>query len=197
MVARRRWPGRASRCGCAGRHRPSRRDLARAAATWVAPLALAPPLFSRDVYSYLAQGAIFARGLDPYRLGPADGAGHRRPAGPQHPRALARHPAPYGPLFLMIGRSVTALTGEDVLLGVLAYRIVALAGLAMIVWALPRLARRVGADPDRALWWGAANPLVLFHVVSGAHNDGLMIGLMLAGLEIGLRGRRRPTPSRS
>jgi alpha-1,6-mannosyltransferase len=40
----------------------------------------------------------------------------------------------------------------------------------------------VGADPDRALWWGAANPLVLFHVVGGAHNDGLMVGLMAAGL---------------
>jgi alpha-1,6-mannosyltransferase len=46
----------------------------------------------------------------------------------------------------------------------------------------------VGANPDRALWWGAANPLVLFHVVGGAHNDGLMVGLMLAGLEIGLAG---------
>jgi hypothetical protein len=46
-------------------------------------------------------------------------------------------PTPYGPLFLMIGRSVTELTDKDILLGVLAYRIVALAGLAMIVWALP------------------------------------------------------------
>ena len=47
------------------RRPPSRPELARAAATWAAPLLFAPPLFSRDVYSYLAQGAIFARGLDP------------------------------------------------------------------------------------------------------------------------------------
>ena len=175
--------------------RPSRRDLARAASTWVAPLLFTSPLFSRDVYSYLAQGAILARGLDPYRLGPAMALGIDDPLVRSIPDLWRNTPAPYGPLFLTIGRSVTALTGKDVLLGVLAYRIVALAGLALVVWALPRLARRVGADPDRALWWGAANPLVLFHVVGGAHNDGLMMGLMLAGLEIGLGGvaaRRHP-----
>ena len=170
------------------RQLPSRRELARAAATWLAPLLFAPPLFSRDVYSYLAQGAIFARGLDPYRLGPALALGIDDPLVRSIPGLWRNTPAPYGPLFLLIGRSIADLTGKDVLLGVLAYRIVALAGLAMIVWALPRLARRVGADPDRALWWGAANPLVLFHVVGGAHNDGLMVGLMLAGLEIGLAG---------
>jgi alpha-1,6-mannosyltransferase len=61
----------------------------------------------------------------------------------------------------------------------------------MIIWALPRLARRFGADPVSALWLGAANPLVLFHLVSGVHNEALMIGLMLVGLEVGL-GRSWP-----
>jgi alpha-1,6-mannosyltransferase len=166
----------------------SRPELARTAATWAAPLLFAPPLFSRDVYSYLAQGAIFTRGLDPYRLGPAVALGIDDPLVRSIPDLWRDTPDPYGPLFLMIGRAVGDLTGEDVLLGVLAYRIVELVGLAMIVWALPRLARRVRADPDRALWWGAANPLVLLHVVGGAHNDGLMVGLMLAGVEVGLAG---------
>src|SRR6266480_4799664 len=40
-------------------------------AWWTAPLVLAPPLFSRDVYSYLAQGALVGRGLDAYAVGPA------------------------------------------------------------------------------------------------------------------------------
>ena len=57
----------------------------------------------------------------------------------------------------MIGREITALTGDDVVTGVLAYRGVALCGLALTAWALPRLARRMGADPDHALWLGAAN----------------------------------------
>jgi alpha-1,6-mannosyltransferase len=35
-----------------------RTDLRTTLLLWVAPLAVIPPLFSRDVYSYLAQGAI-------------------------------------------------------------------------------------------------------------------------------------------
>src|SRR5689334_2329218 len=34
---------------------PNRGELVRTATLWAAPLAIAPPLFSRDVYSYLAQ----------------------------------------------------------------------------------------------------------------------------------------------
>src|SRR5262249_24301776 len=37
---------------------------------WVAPLVLAPPMFSRDIYSYLAQGALVGHGLDAYVVGP-------------------------------------------------------------------------------------------------------------------------------
>ena len=38
---------------------------------WAAPILLAPPLFSRDVYSYAAQGQMVARGLNPYLHGPS------------------------------------------------------------------------------------------------------------------------------
>ena len=169
---------------------PNRGELVRAATLWAAPLAIAPPLFSRDVYSYLAQGATLARGLDPYRLGPEDALGANDALVRGIPELWRHTPSPYGPLFLLLGRGLAAATGQDVVAGLLAYRLIALLGLALMVWALPRLARRAGVDPNNALWLGAANPLVLFHVISGAHNDGLMIGLMLAGLEIGLRGGR-------
>ncbi|MDT0550655.1 polyprenol phosphomannose-dependent alpha 1,6 mannosyltransferase MptB, partial [Streptomyces lonegramiae] len=33
---------------------------------WLAPLLLSVPLFSRDTYSYLAQGALLRDGFDPY-----------------------------------------------------------------------------------------------------------------------------------
>ena len=42
-----------------------------ASAVWTAPVLLSPPLFTRDVYSYLGQGALALRGLDPYQLGPS------------------------------------------------------------------------------------------------------------------------------
>ncbi len=47
-----------------------------------------------------------------------------------------------------------------------------------------------------ALWLGAANPLVLFHLVAGIHNEALMIGLMLAGVELALRAVEGKDPIR-
>ncbi len=165
----------------------SRVQLDRTLVMWVVPLLVAPPMFSRDVYSYLAQSAMADRGLDPYVLGPADALGVDNPLVRGIPTIWRNTPAPYGPLFLTLGRPIDWIAGNDVVLGALLHRTLALAGLVLIVWALPRLARRVGISPVFALWLGAANPLVLFHLVSGAHNEALMIGLMLTGLELGLR----------
>ncbi|PRC62061.1 hypothetical protein C6A85_05105, partial [Mycobacterium sp. ITM-2017-0098] len=53
-------------------------------------------------------------------------------------------PAPYGPLFLWIGRGISRLTGENIVEAVLFHRLVVLLGVGMIVWATPRLARRCG-----------------------------------------------------
>src|SRR5699024_427169 len=58
----------------------------------------------------------------------------------------------------------------------------------MAVWAIPHLARRCGVHPVPALWLGALNPIVLFHVVSGMHNEALLVGIMLVAVELGLRG---------
>ena len=48
-----------------------RHRLVPMAAWWSAPLLLMPPLFSRDAWSYAAQGALVAKGYDPYSVGPA------------------------------------------------------------------------------------------------------------------------------
>ncbi|QJY48837.1 polyprenol phosphomannose-dependent alpha 1,6 mannosyltransferase MptB [Pseudonocardia broussonetiae] len=170
---------------------PSRAELGRTALLWALPLAIAPPVFSRDVYSYLAQGAVLARGLDPYALGPAEALGMDDPLVRSIPAMWRDTPSPYGPLFLGLARGVAVLAGDDVALGVLVHRVLALAGLALVVAALPALARRCGVDPRYALWCGAAHPLVLFHLVGGVHNDALMLGLLLAGLELGLRAGER------
>ncbi|HZG89924.1 MAG TPA: polyprenol phosphomannose-dependent alpha 1,6 mannosyltransferase MptB [Pseudonocardia sp.] len=181
------WVGKMLRARGAVAPAPNPAQLARTAVLWAIPLAVAPPMFSRDVYSYLAQSAILDRGLDPYVLGPAEALGVEDPLTRSIPTIWRDTPAPYGPLFLLLGRGVTVLAGNDVVFGVLVHRVLALAGLAMIIWALPRLAARCGLDRGLALWLGAANPLVLFHLVSGIHNEALMVGLMLAGMEIGLR----------
>lgn len=168
-------------------HRLTRSQLDRTLLLWIIPLSVAPPLFSNDVYSYLAQSEIAARGIDPYKEGPVAGLGIDNVLTNNVPTIWRDTPAPYGPLFLWVGRGIAHLTGDNIIAGVWVHRLLALAGVALIVWALPRLSVRCGVAPVSALWLGAANPLVLFHLVGGVHNDALMLGLMLAGLEFALR----------
>jgi len=169
-------------------------QMARTLVMWTAPLVFTVPMFSKDVYSYLAQSEIAARGLDPYTVGPAEALGNADPLTRSVPTMWRDTPSPYGPLFLVVGRGITWITGEHVVMGVAFHRLLALLGFAMIVWALPRLARRFGINPVSALWLGAANPLVLFHLVVGVHNESLAIGLMLVGIELGLRRMPRCAP---
>lgn len=176
--------------------RLTRSQLDRTLLLWILPLCVAPPMFSRDVYSYLAQSEITARGLDPYAIGPAGALGVDNVLTRTVPNIWRDTPAPYGPLFLWMGKGITWLTGENIVAGIFLHRLLALAGVAMIVWALPRLARRCGVAAVSALWLGAANPLLLFHLVAGIHNEALMIGLMLAGTELALRAIESSAPLR-
>src|ERR1700710_2541639 len=65
-----------------------------------------------------------------------------------------------------------------------------LPGLALLLWATPRIARHLGANVPIALWVCALNPLVIIHLMGGVHNEMLMVGLMAAG--IALTFARRP-----
>ncbi|MBH0774839.1 polyprenol phosphomannose-dependent alpha 1,6 mannosyltransferase MptB [Nocardia sp. NEAU-351] len=176
--------------------RLTRSQLDRTLLLWIIPLSVAPPMFSQDVYSYLAQGEIAARGLDPYDVGPVQGLGQDHVLTRSVPNIWQNTPAPYGPLSLWFGKGIAALTGENMLAGVLLHRVLALIGVACVVWALPRLAQRCRVSPVAALWLGAANPLVIFHLVSGVHNEAMMIGLMLVGLELCLAAVSRTGPLR-
>jgi alpha-1,6-mannosyltransferase len=175
-----------------GRRRMSRGDLDRTLLLWVLPLLIAPPMYSKDVYSYLAQSQISLQGLDPYKVGPASGLGLGHVFTLSVPSLWRETPAPYGPLFLWIGRGISALTGQNIVAAVLCHRLVVLIGVGLIVWATPRLARRCGVAEVSALWLGAANPLLIMHLVAGIHNEALMLGLMLTGAEFALRGIDSP-----
>jgi alpha-1,6-mannosyltransferase len=171
-----------------GSHRMSRGQLDRTLLLWMLPLLVAPPMYSKDVYSYLAQSQIAADGLDPYRVGPAPGLGLDHVFTLSVPSLWRETPAPYGPLFLWVGSGISRLTGENIVAAVLCHRLLVLLGVVLIVWAVPRLARRCGVAEVSALWLGAANPLLLMHLVAGIHNEAMMLGLMLAGTEFALRG---------
>ncbi len=95
-------------------------------------------------------------------------------------------PAPYGPVFVVLAGAAVAMAGTLVsTLTVL--RLIALLGVVLTAACLPALARRCGAPEGRALWLVLGCPLVAVHLVSGAHNDALMVGLLVAGLLLVVR----------
>ena len=155
---------------------------------WLVPTLLVPPLFSRDPYSYYIQGRLMAEGLDPYTNGAAAVDGWFR-AGVDP--MWAETPTPYGPLFLVIERAVVAIADTPYWSAV-GFRLVALVGIALAAWAVPKLADLHGINPAAAVWLSVLNPLVLLHFALGAHNDALMVGLMLCGLLAAMRLRAIP-----
>jgi hypothetical protein len=163
------------------------RPLVRIAAAWAVPLAIGPPLFSRDVYSYAAQGFMVTRHINPYTSGPM--ALHAAKYVTPVSKIWLGTRCPYGPLFLRLAQLAVGVTGRSLLGAILVLRLYEILGVVLIAAALPTLARSVGKDPARAIWLGVCNPLVLFHFVGGAHNDSLMVGLLVAGLAVATKKR--------
>lgn len=155
------------------------RDIQRILFAWVTPLVFAGPLASRDVYSYLMQGAMVRDGFDPYTEGAAVNPG---PFLLEVSQDWRNTTTPYGPLHLWIGELVTGLVGDNVTAGVAAYKVLSLLGFITIAWSIPRIASKLGADPAVALWLGVANPVIILHLIGGMHNESLMVGLVSIGL---------------
>ena len=154
----------------------------RAVFSWVVPLMVAPPLFSNDGWSYAAQGAMTRMGLSPYIWTPSILTGPLNEAVDPMWRTT---PAPYGPVPLLWGGAAAMVT-QDPLMLVLLHRLLALAGLAMLAWAVPRLARWSGVDPARASALALGSPLVIGSGIGGLHNDMAMVGLMAVALVVGV-----------
>ena len=143
---------------------------------FVVLFAALPVLLSHDVYSYVDYARLGVRhGLDPYVHPPL-----AAPADPAFPYVTwPDTTSAYGPLFTLatyplawfpVGAAVAALKAVAAL---------SVLGLALIV---SRLAAWRGVDPLRAAAFVALNPLVLVHVVGGAHNDGLAMLLATLGV---------------
>ena len=156
------------------------RHVRLAGGLWAAPLVLAPPLFSSDGWSYAAQGVLAEHGFSPYEYGPYVLTGPIE----QAVDPLWRYtPTPYGPLPLWWGEGIAHLTSSPLAL-VIGHRLLALVGVALLAWAMPRLAGWTGANPAIATGLVVASPLVLTSGVAGLHNDVLMAGLMASALAL-------------
>jgi hypothetical protein len=149
------------------------------AAIWAAPLMFAPPLGSRDVYAYACQGALWLDGKDVYATGVADGG---CPWTASVPELWWHTPTPYGPVAVVLNGAAVevarVLSGNDhtqLIFAITVLRLFAVGGLALVAWGMARL-------PVQQRWLGLITPLVAITAVSGAHNDALVAGLVVAGL---------------
>lgn len=144
---------------------------------------LAPPLLSGDVFSYLSYARLGAlHGIDPYVHGPIAARGD-----PAFALTSWKHAASaYGPLFTVASYPLAQLSLP---LAIWTLKLLAAAsslGCVALVW---RIAGQVGVSRARAVAVYGLNPIVLVWTLGGAHNDLLMLLLVLAGVSLALASR--------
>ncbi|HVD68034.1 MAG TPA: hypothetical protein VNF25_04985, partial [Actinomycetota bacterium] len=129
-----------------------------------------PLLFSRDVYSYAYYGRIVSTyGGNPYVLTPSDfplnGLWHLTWPG------WRETPSVYGPLFTWMSALMTRIVKDPSEVVASFQLLAALASLGTVA-VVGRLVQKV--RPERtafAIAMIGCNPIVVYHVVGGGHND--------------------------
>ncbi len=156
---------------------------------WSLPFFLGVPVFSRDIYSYIAQGELVRHGLNPYVATPS--ALGTTNVVQSIAQVWQNTPSPYGPLLTMHGHLLSFVFGHSLIGQVLVYRGAAILGVVALSLALVPLAKKRSVDPVRALWLVTLSPLLLISVVSTAHNDVYMLALIIGGILLADHGHRR------
>lgn len=156
--------------------RLSRRAVAACIVAGVTLFALAPPLLSQDAFSYIAYARLdVVHGLDPYTHSPSD-----IPQDAVYPFAGSKDfTSVYGPLFTVATFLLAKTSVPFAFWTLKAIAALATLGIVALVWWC---AERLGRDPRPAAVAVGLNPLVLVHVVGGAHNDALTVLLWMAGV---------------
>jgi alpha-1,6-mannosyltransferase len=142
-----------------------------------------PPLTSADVLMYAAYGRLQAIGRNPYEITPAEVfRGQFDPVLRWTERPWQDTPSVYGPITSWTQLAANKLGGEnmhDIVFWLQVFSVVpfilACAGVVMLAHGDPR---RQG----RAALLTIANPLLIWAVVAGAHNEALAVMFAVAGL---------------
>ena len=133
-----------------------------------------PPFLSTDVFDNLARGRVEAvHGANPYSMPPAQF--------PEDPFTEAanwtKYGNPYGPVSSLVQTGLCTVTGDNVWVGVYAFKL--LCGLCHLAtaWLIYLAVARLRPEPDHArlayflyLW----NPWILLETAGNAHNDAVM-----------------------
>jgi hypothetical protein len=147
---------------------------------------LAPPLLSQDVFSYISYARLdVVHSLSPYSHSP-----DTVPTDAAFPYAGSKDATSvYGPLFTLATYPLAKLSVPAAFWTLKC--VAALASLGVVALAAG-CARRLRSEPTFVALAVGLNPLVLVHVVGGAHNDAVVMLFVLAAMLVALGpGRER------
>jgi alpha-1,6-mannosyltransferase len=144
-----------------------------------------PVLLSTDVFSYIAYARMgVEHGINPYLHGPL---------------AIAHDPiyryvgqdwkhvaTAYGPLYTLLSYPLAPLGLAGALWGMKLMALLASAGTLALTW---RCASARALNPVAAILAVGVNPLYVIYGLGGAHNDLIMLLLMMAAVSLTFAGR--------
>jgi alpha-1,6-mannosyltransferase len=144
-----------------------------------------PILLSTDVFSYIAYARMgVEHGINPYTHGPIaiahDPVYHYVGQDWKHVATA------YGPLYTLLSYPLAPLGVKGALWGMKLLALLASIGTLALTW---RCARARELNPVAAILAVGANPLYLIYGVGGAHNDLIMLLLMMAAVSLTFAGR--------
>jgi alpha-1,6-mannosyltransferase len=144
-----------------------------------------PILISTDVFSYLAYARMgVVHGINPYTHGPVAIVGD--PVFHYVGHNWLRVDTAYGPIYTLLSYPLGLLGLVGGLWGMKVYALLASAATLTLTW---HVARRRGHDRVFALLAVGANPLYVIYGLGGAHNDLIMLALMMAAVAFTLSDR--------
>ena len=143
-----------------------------------------PILLSTDVFSYIAYARMgVEHGLNPYLHGPV--AIEHDPVYVYVGHDWRHVATAYGPLYTLLSYPLAPLGVVGALWGMKIEALLASAGTLALTW---RCARARDLDPAWAILAVGANPLYVIYGLGGAHNDLIMMLLMMSAVSLTLVG---------
>jgi hypothetical protein len=156
--------------------RPRSRYMIGGASLAVLCLMVLPAMGSADMLDYAVFGRVAALGHSPYVMTPGQLMQSGDPVGAVAVPGYRDQPARYGPVAIGTEEAASRLAGPSAARTIFWLKTWnAIAYLALVV-GLDRLFRTNPARRARAHLLWSVNPLMLWAVMAGGHNDGLAVG---------------------
>lgn len=145
--------------------------------------ALVPPLTSADVLMYAAYGRLQRQGLDPYTISPAEV--FRQAFDPvlvYTERPWQDTPSVYGPVASASQWLANVLGGDSMHHIVFWLQMMCVVPFVIVGAVVVKLAHDDPKRQARAVLFTVANPLLIWAVVAGAHNEALTLVFAIVAL---------------